>query len=162
MSVRRFDTIIYGYRLHKYLIKIYCNMYFWSTPSPNSILNPNFVLGHYSVCSCSFLFLPVYSFEDKDANSNNLKKRFQLDLSIFNIQVPEVDLIKWPNQGSKINIYLLKIFICLIVDVEKKIFKYLFVDLLKSKSTKKYWFRKRSTNSTNKHLLKIWKFCKNS
>ena len=43
---------------------------------------------------CFFLFILS---NETDANSNNLKKRFHLDLFIFNIQVPEVDLIKWQN-----------------------------------------------------------------
>ena len=63
-------------------------------------------------------------------------------------------IIKSGKQGCKINIDLLKNIFCWFVDVEKSILKYWFVDFLKSKSSKKYWFRKRSTNSTNQHLLK--------
>ena len=64
------------------------------------------------------------------------------------------------NQSSKKNIFSLKIFIRWFVFVEKKILISLNSLIWKTKSTKKYWFEKSSTNSTNQRI-KFSLICKN-
>ena len=64
------------------------------------------------------------------------------------------------DQGSKKNIFLLKIFFRWFVFVEKKILISLNSLIWITKSTNKYWFENSSTNSTNQRI-KFSLICKN-
>ena len=64
------------------------------------------------------------------------------------------------DQGSKKNIFSLKIFIRWFVFVEKKMLISLNSLIWKTKSTNKYWFENSSTNSTNQRI-KFSLICKN-